>query len=178
VLSSQLTGGSVNVSITPMLLDEKDRVSVIDLTSDENYSPSLSPRGSFVDVRITDTNNKSSTISENFKGKYLLVDISQTGCEYCIQLATVDMIHVETKQLISSEKCSALTLIPATYSMSKWLEQVKNNNKEHTFSVSHADAQKIAGHPSLVYPTLKVIDVTGNLVGNTVTDWKKLCSKL
>ena len=105
----------------------------------------------------------STTLEEHFRGEYMMIELSQRGCPYCVDLARAHGSDMEFTEIVNSGSCSVTTVVPR---LSPWLslgfeDVVRNNSFEGNHS-STANAFSTAFSGGI--PFVFIIDRSGNRV--------------
>lgn len=74
-------------------------------------------------LNLTTASGGTEKLASVFKGKYMLVDISQETCGYCVTAARNMNNSVEEQKLFDGTKCSHVTLVPKSQ-LSGWLSRI------------------------------------------------------
>jgi hypothetical protein len=124
------------------------------------------------DVSFMDANGSMTSLSQVFKGEYILLDFSQPGCGACVQMAEEHAADAEFIRAFASEgsKCSMATVVPQSQ-RSGWQSIFQASSPLGRFAVFPAggfsDVTSKFGERITATPTFMLIDRRGNVVGKS-----------
>jgi len=151
-------GGSVNPNPTPM------------------PGPQLSAAQN---ISLTSAGGQSKKISDLFKGRYLVVDVSQTGCPPCEDMARTINGDPALQKMLDGEACSSVTLIPGS-NLPAWVRAVGGTVATHSYGIAtFAAAEQLLGMRVARTPTFAIFDRQGRVVDSAVNGFpaqlRRLC---
>jgi len=130
----------------------------LQLTSEQNFI-------------LKDVDEKATTLTDYFKGKYLVLDLSSSSCGACISLAQEKDRETEFQKMFEPGKCTFAVLV-TNRDLRSWLNNFSEGGflSTHSFAVdlSQQAMAKAFGFTLEYIPSILFIDRKGNLVQSDV----------
>jgi thioredoxin-related protein len=123
------------------------------------------------DFDLVDGSGKTEKLSTAFKGKYMLLDFSQSGCGYCIQRAGEMDQDSQLQKALDGSKCSHATFVPAD-DLNSWYDAIGGKDTftgKHSYQLSTGRMGKIVESFGVNFagtPTFILIDSNGKSVAD------------
>ncbi|MCX6116178.1 MAG: hypothetical protein NT027_01445 [Proteobacteria bacterium] len=142
-------------------------------------TPSVAPTPSGKQINLagsqnfsmTDSSGAQTTLSQYFENNdYLVIDISQYNCTYCIQLANKHQSDTAFQTKMQSGKCKTLTTIPSS-DMTSWGRKYSSGTFIGKTTKGVSSIRNVASAFGINFggtPTVFMIDRQGKVVGQQV----------
>lgn len=190
---------SINVPLGVDLTDEGKAIGLGSTTSPQpivspipNVSPQPNPTNTPIvnteaqlaaekDASLKYSAGKTSKLSAEFKGKYLVLDFSSIGCPPCVAMAERFNQDTAKQKMFDGTVCSHATLIPGG-DISGWSSRFGNTPVgQHSWAVDGGSTNYAANKlnsPITATPTVLVIDRSGKVVARAVGSYPSEISSL
>lgn len=123
------------------------------------------------DFDVKDAAGQSAKISKHFKGQYMLIDFSASNCGYCRQRAGEMNRDTNLQKLLSGEKCSHATVVPAN-DLEAWFDATGGDSvftSKHAYAANTGNLGRLAkafGINFIGTPTFLLIDAQGKVLAD------------